>query len=573
MPGGLMQLTGFGAQNVFVNGNPSMTYFKTMYKRSTNFAMEHFRLDVTNVTDLTIPSAGNKTFRFKVPRYADLLHDCYLCMNIPDIWSPLVEAQDGTKLANETKFQWVRNLGYNMIQSVDILFNGTSVGMMTGEWMKIASYLKSDATARAKLDKMVGNTPDMYDPANAPGRFNQYPNAINVNGVNPPAPSIAGRQLTVPLPFWFCQDIGQSLPLVSMPSTEVEIVIIMRNIYQLFTCVDLTPGSTTYGQRVPGNPGSSYTGIQNFLSYPDTQGNPTVASLVSWNTNPYIEANYVFLTDTERAHIAAYERSFLITQVRYVTAQNQYGYNDTLIPMYNLCTRIVSLYQRQDRILVNDWDNYTNWDDIYYPPVQPYTNISPSTYSVPPPAQALFCSGQQFSNAMASQDILQEGQLVFDGTQRFATKNVNFFRNIQNYQFSAGDTTALPGINVYSFALNPNDITQPSGSANGSMFNRTNLQQTLLVPPVIQSGVVTQSAVCVIKSTVFNSTPTPVPNGATTSPAPGIPPLVQAGQTLTIYPPPTNLGLQYGGYNSIIYIEAYNFLKVTNGQANLVFNT
>jgi hypothetical protein len=583
MPGGLVQLTGFGAQNVFLNGNPSMTYFTKMYKRHTNFAMEHFQLPPMNVTDTNLPIAGNKTFRFKVPRYADLLHDCYLCVDIPDIWSPLVEIDKITHLAKEFQFQWIRNLGYNMIQQATVTLNGTPVVTMTGEWMKIASYLKHDATKRAILDKMVGNTPDMYDPANSPGLFNQYPNAINVDGVNAPAPSIRGRQLNIPLPFWFCEEIGQSLPLVSLVQTEVEIQITFNNIYNLFTMINLNynqPYDPTYLTRIVGNPADTFRGIQNFLSYPDIQGNPTNTALQNWNFNPYIEANYIFLTDTERAHVAAYEKSFLVTQVRYMKNNNQYGYNDVPIPMYNLCTRIVSLFQRQDRILVNDWDNYTNWDNIYYAPVNP--SVLPSNVFSPVPPSQFYSSGIQLSNNMNNQDIMQEGTVVLDGTQRENTKNTNFFRLIQNYKFSKGDTTSLPGINLYSFSLDPNTITQPSGTLNGSMFNRTNLQYTLLVPPTIttiydSSGQLVQvtspAAVCIVKETAFNPVPTLVPIGATVSPGPGIPPLLQAGQTLTIIPPSTQYPLQYGAYSSMIYIESYNFLKVTNGQGNLVFST
>jgi hypothetical protein len=578
MPGGLVQLTGFGAQNVFLNGNPSMTYFTKMYKRHTNFAMEHFHLPPNSATDTNLPVAGNKTFRFKVPRYADLLHDCYLCVDIPDIWSPLVEVDPVTHLAKEFQFQWIRNLGYNMIQQASVNFNGTPIVTMTGEWMKIASYLKHDSTKRVILDKMVGNTPDMYDPANAGGLFNQYPNAINVDGVNNPAPSIRGRQLNIPLPFWFCEEIGQSLPLVSLVQTEVEIQITFNNIYNLFTMIDVNPANAqqpSFLTRVVGNPADPFRGIQNFLSYPDIQGNPTNSSLQNWNFNPYIEANYIFMTDTERAHVAAYEKSFLVTQVRYMRTDGQYGYNNIPIPMYNLCTRIVSLFQREDRILLNDWDNYTNWDNIYYPPVNP--SVLPSNVYSPVPPTQFYSSGIQLANNMNAQDILQEGTVVLDGTERENTKNVNFFRLIQNYKFSKGDTTTLPGINLYSFALDPNTISQPSGTLNGSMFNRTNIQYTLLVPPTISSGMNASGqgvgAVCIVKETAFNTVPTLVPIGATISPGPGIPPLLQAGQTLSIIPPNTNTILQYGAYSSMIYIESYNFLKVTNGQGNLVFST
>jgi hypothetical protein len=568
MPGGLMQLTAYGAQNVFINGNPSMTYFNKLYKRTTNFAMEHFRLDPRGVTDMNMPNAGQKTFRFKVPNYADMLHDCYLCVNIPDIWSPLVRT-DRFNGAEATEFQWVRNLGFNMIEEVAITFNGTQIASFTGEWMKIMSYLKDSKARRQTVDKMVGNLPELYNPANAEGRMNQYPNAIATSATPITAPSIQGRQLTIPLPFWFCQEISQALPLIAMRLSEVEIQVTFTSLYNIFTALDTDPTSSTFGYRIPGSPNSPYTGIQNFLSYPDSQGNPQNSSITSWNLNPYIEANYIFLTDTERSHVAGYERTFLINQVRYVYMEKQYGLNNLLIPMFNLCTRVVALFQRYDRSELNDWDNYTNWDEIVNPTIN--TTLQPfnGTYST----QQLFTTGAAFTNNMGAQDILVEGNLVFDGKDRFTTKNVNFFRDIQNFRFSSGPTRDMPGIYLYSFALDPAMITQPSGSVNASMFNKTTFQYTLLVPPTVQTDNTTQTAVCVTKDSVNSSIQVPVPPGSTVSPAPGVPPLIQPGNTIMVYSAPTNLYVQFQGYNTIVYIESYNFVKVTNGQANVVFTT
>jgi len=565
MPGGLMQLTGFGAQNVFVNGNPSMSYFMKMYKRSTNFAMEHFRLDVRNVTDTTIPQAGLKTFRFKVPRYADLLHDCYVCVDLPDIWSPIsMYNQFGEGIPYE--FQWIRNIGYNLISEASVLFNGTPIVTMTGEWMKILSYLRKDATKREILDRMVGNTEDVYDPANANGRTNQYPNALMTGNGTTPAPSITGRQLTIPLPFWFCEEIAQSIPLVGLPQTEVEISVTINSLYNLFTIADVNPVSPTFGQRIIGTPGDNAAGVQNFLAYPDRQGNSTNRALLTWNLNPYIEANYIFTTDTERAFIASHERTFLITEVRYVRNEKQYGINNLEIPMYNLCTRVVALFRRNDRTLINDWDNYTNWDTLNSPPID--------TTSETVPANTLYSSGALIANNMGQQDIFMEGNLMLDGKDRFSTKNKNFFRNIQNFKFSLGTTNNIPGIYTYSFSLDPDQITQPSGSLNGSMFNRTVFQYTLLTPlTLVTDASLSQPPICVVKSTVFNPNPTPVGGAATISPTPGVAPALQPGQTQLLYPVPTNRSIQFGAYTSMVYVESYNFLKVTNGIANLVFNT
>ena len=577
MPGGLLQLVGVGAQNQFINGNPSMTYFTSMYKRFTNFAMEHFRIDFRG-NDLNLPLTGTKTLRCKVPRYADLLHDLYVCVNIPDIYSPLSADNPSTQTtASAYEFQWVRNLGYNMIQEASVLINGTPIVTMTGEWMKILSYLKLDKAKRNILDQMVGNVPEMYDPASAYKRLKQYPNAVQTTPVpvyitDPAqpnvAPSIQSRQLNIPLPFWFCEEIGQSLPLVALTEAEIEIVITFRNVYQLFTIKDVRTSEPTYGQRIPGLPGDNSLGIQNFLSQPDFEGFPTNLALQNWNLNPYIEANYIFLTETERAHIARFDRTYLISQIRFIPLKNEYGYNDVLIPMFNLCTRVVAVFQRSDLSLLNQWDNYTNWQNQDSPP------ITQGTYTVGP--LQFFTSGMVDPLVSQTRYILQEGRLVLDGKERFNNKNTNFFNLIENYKFSSGETADLPGIYQYSFALMPDKMTQPSGSINGSMYNKTALQYTLQVPPVDQSAVADAEAnnppVCVVKSTVFNPVPTPVPPNATVPPGPGLPPLFQPGQTINLYSAPTTNGMQFQ-YNGIIYVESYNFLKVTGGTANVIFST
>jgi hypothetical protein len=127
---------------------------------------------------------------------------------------------------------------------------------------------------------------------------------------------------------------------------------------------------------------------------------------------------------------------------------------------------------------------------------------------------------------------------------------------------------------MYSFALDPNTITQPTGTVNASMFNKTYFQYTLQVPPVQATADTRQTVLCVPKETVFNSVPGPgIVPGSTVSPAPGVAPLVNPADVLTLYSSPTNLDIQFQGYNSMVYIESYNFLKVTNGQANVVFTT
>ena len=43
MGGGLMQLVAYGAQDIYLTGNPQITFFKVVYRRHTNFAMKSIK--------------------------------------------------------------------------------------------------------------------------------------------------------------------------------------------------------------------------------------------------------------------------------------------------------------------------------------------------------------------------------------------------------------------------------------------------------------------------------------------------------------------------------------------------
>ena len=86
MGGGLLNLVAYGNQNIILNGNPSKTFFKTKYAKYTNFGLQKFRIDFNGQRNLRLTEPS--VFTFTVPRYADLLSDTYLVLNLPNIWSP-----------------------------------------------------------------------------------------------------------------------------------------------------------------------------------------------------------------------------------------------------------------------------------------------------------------------------------------------------------------------------------------------------------------------------------------------------------------------------------------------------
>lgn len=568
MPGGLLQLVGTGAQNELVNGNPSMTHFRTVYRRHTNFAMESIQMLFT-ASNYELSTTGTRTLSCRIDRIADVLHDTYLFLTLPDIWSPLKNvgstlptgyASGGNSIGYE--FQWIKNIGYNIIDHADIVLNGQIVQRFNGEWMKFYSYLTHDANKRAVVDEMIGNVPEIYDPANAYDRDGQYPHAIAPNSTPStgpqttiPEPSIRSRQLIIPLHFWFCENPGTVLPLISLQNSEVYINITLRNLNDLYTVIDVNPASSTYGQRIAPT-GDSFSAMNLFLSPPLATGTASNPGLTTFNPNPYLEGNFIYMMDTERNQMARADQTFLVKNVRFVSKEGQFGANTDLeIPMYNLVTRIVFYGQRSDKIDTNDWDNYTNWSD---PNRAPWTAINTDVDT------SLYSSGQQQVSSVYPRDAVIDGVLLFDSKERFKTKPQGYFSLLQMYRHATGKLSSLPGIYMYSFALDHINY-QPSGATNGSLFNkvilRTSLQQPLpssSVPGVTAAPTV----VCILKSTAFSQNPTVIP--------PGQVGLYDPSELLSIVPLSESVTFVYT-YNVGVYVESINFLRIVSGLGNLVF--
>jgi hypothetical protein len=585
MPGGLLQLVAIGAQNELVNGSPSMTHFRAVYRRHTNFAMESIRMTFGS-SNLEFSPTSTRTISCRIDRYAQMLHDTYLVLTLPDIWSPLsylglnIEppaGYDQRSTAIGYEFKWIENIGYNLIDSVEITANGQSIQRLTGEWLKFYSYLTHDANKRAIVDQMIGHVPELNDPANAYGRLGQYPHAVaplnqpgGIPNTKVPEPSIRSRQLIIPLHFWFAENPGMALPLVSMQNSEVFINVTYRPLNQLFTVVDVNPSSSTYGQRIRSN-----DGLGRYLSPPLADGTISNPSLSTFFPDPYLEGNFIYLTEMEMAQLATADQTFLVKTIKFVNNPGQYGGNsDIEIPFFNLVTRIVFSTQRSDKILTNDWDNYTNWDN---PNVAPFTSTGTANDTFSDITQSsetqtfMYSSGQQQITSVYPRDPIVNGQILLDGKERFSVKPTSYFSLLQMYKHTTGDSPVLPGVYMYSFALN-NDMYQPSGAINGSMFNKVILRLGLQQPLPTVQGVASQETVCVLKSSVFSPNPVIITAGQLA--------LRNPDGTL-LYPPDSIVSVVRNSngdsvifaytYNLGVYVESINFLRIVSGLANFVF--
>jgi len=664
MPGGLIQLSQVGAQNHLINGNPSMTHFRAVYRRHTNFAMESIRMDFSS-SNLDFNFTQTRTLSCRVDRYAQLLHDTYLVLTLPDIWSPLASigntaapaGYDSRCSAIGYEFQWIKNIGYTMIDHIDFVANGVTIQTLRGEWLKMYSYLTHDVTKRDVVNEMVGNVPAMYDPANAYDRQNQYPHAVTpavlpntAPFTTTPEPSIRSRTLVVPLHFWFCENPGMALPLVSMQNSEVYINVTLRPLNQLYTVIDVNPGTAsvplsavasggtyetfttstphgfvagntvtiaglgslspllngsytilavpavtsttfavastigfsgtiaaafnatavsgvnpTFGDRI--QPTGSFP-MSLFLSPPTATGTPSNPLLATFYTNPYLEGNFIYVTDMEMNQLAAADQTFLLKQVTYVSKEGQFGANSDLeVPMFNMVTRMVFAAQRSDTLLTNDWDNYTNWVN---PKRAPFSAITAGT------GDLLYSSGQNQLTSVFPRDIVADGQLLFDGNERFKTKPVSYFSLIQQYKHTTGEQpVTMPGVYMYSFALD-NHRYQPSGAANASMYNKVVLRISLQQPVPSSIAAVAQTPVCILKSTAFSTNPVIVSNPTArqpNNPDGSLGALIYSpDQLLTVIPSSVGGTVIFSyTYRVGVYVESINNLRIVSGLANLVF--
>ena len=484
MPGGLIPLVSFGRQNIVINGNPQITYFYKTFKRHSHFSEENITIPLDGPQELNLDMPIR--VRAKVPRFADLVRGISLRVRIPDIYSKIVEGR-----ANPHKFQWVHQLGSQLIQSVAIFVGGSKIQEFTGEWLAIRAQLDYNTDHYSKWRVLVGDTPEMNDPANGiygATTGHTYPNVVEAyTGVNPTTPqannpSIPSRYLLVPLPFWFAEGLGNSLPLIALQYHEVEIQITFQPLRNIYTVTDDQGFRVRYGYQNVSIAGTNDSFSARYQSSTDPNGTPqnfyvdygvTIPSTEYFNLQPSLQVNYVYLADEERKFMSGQTFQYITTQIQAFNYQAVNTRTKFDLDAHNMIRRMIWFGRRSDSIVYrNDYLNCTNWK---YADVRPVlagrdSNNVPITGS-----SGIIVAGTQH-------DILQSARILCMGNEIFEEKPAEYFSLQQPYDNLLGATTGVVGkdsmgpIYVYSFATKGSDLLQPSGSLNVSVINNFQLE-------------------------------------------------------------------------------------------------
>ena len=503
MGGGLLQLVAYGAQDAYITGNPHITFWKVLYKRHTNFAMEAFRVNFTGA-----PQYGQRVVAV-VNRNADLMYKTYLEVQLPDTQGVVF---NGSSKPVFWTGAWERRLGYQLLKKIEVEIGGQIIDTHYGEWLFLWENLTSGFDNSVKMDSMLGG----------------YLGGSTTTNI-----SCGGRPniLYIPLQFWFCRNPGLALPLIALQYHEVRIN------------VTLSPSTDLVSK-------GTYASVSQAAS-----ALPNLKDMAL-----YID--YVYLDVDERRRFAQQSHEYLIDQLQYGLQQTLTTSSARIdLTLNHPVKELVWVFQdarktdcgsditaaqgftqpfsyddivNRCRIQINGQDRFDERYGDYFWRVQPYQHHSGGAFW-PMRAQALAPAATTFTaTGTISGDVLTitatsgniiEGALVSataagtavgfiapgtvisaygpntsggTGTYNisevalgsFASASGNITITLPNVQYTPHENP----INVYSFALQPEEH-QPSGTCNFSRIDTT----TLVFDSITEAGLAKPT-----KTTPFN---------------------------------------------------------------------
>ena len=428
MVGGLLQLKEKGAQDLYLTGQPQITFFKTVYRRHTNFSVESIEQLFDN------PPRSNTTCRVDVDRKGDLIHKVYLEQEIP---TETTFKSEGNRV----------NYGYNFLKEVNLTIGNQLIDSHTSNWLETYAELTQpnefgnftsahnalfmNSAPNVGIGSTTGNndrhTASRFQSMCMAGGVDKYesinyfktsasntistdsliPSKVQVDASNRDLEDLVERYLWTsdsntmavndyaeylyenehhyiytPLQFWFCRNIGLALPLIALQYNEVSIEII-------------------FSEFLTDN-------VENQLKM-------------------YID--YIFLDTEERKRFAQISHEYLIEQVQ--------TFKDNNLTESNLL------------------------------------NLNH------PVKEIIWVSGDG-STADYTTALKGKWDLQINGYNRFTERDITYFtkQQVNDYHSGYGGITKKNSIAVYSFALNPEDH-QPSGTMNFSTIKNVYLNCNL----------------------------------------------------------------------------------------------
>jgi hypothetical protein len=380
------------------------------------------------------PNWGKKV-TCTIQRNGDLIYRMYLQATLPQV-SLLTTDGSGAQ------FRWLNWVGHLLIKSVELEIGGQRIDKHYGDWLHIWNELTQEPGKQAGYAKMVGNVPKLTNVIVQGGVPCDGDCGYGVPNTSEELQNCAPEYtLYIPLQFWFCRNPGLALPLIALQYHEVRINLEFNDLRNL--CWDYSPQSTTNNTH-------------------SIRDRVNAAGLVAAS----LFVDYIYLDTDERRKFAQVSHEYLIEVLQFTGGESITSSSNKLKLNYNHPVKeLIWVVQRDsfvtcDDSILNEWYgqqpfNYSDWWD---------RSVLESGYSV------------TRIEGMAGKNPTIVAKIQLNGHDRFQEREGRYFNEVQPYQHH----TNIPatGINVYSFALNP-EQHQPSGTCNLSRIDNTTLLLTV----------------------------------------------------------------------------------------------
>jgi hypothetical protein len=284
MGGGLMQLVAYGAQDIYLTGNPQITFFKVVYRRHTNFSMESIEQTFNGTADFGGSASAT------ISRNGDLVYRMYLEHDAS------YTALSG---ANNDSLGIRCDYGSHVMKEIELEIGGQRIDKHYGHWHSVYSQLTEFNPSGAQntlFNKMSGNGKGVSTDVNLAGSAQTgtetFPNGFTLTSeAGDNALDTAEAKLFIPLYFWFCRNPGLALPLIALQYHEVKVKITFEELGNL----------VVYDEGVTFGSGTEVKAVA---------GNVTSKDFKLW-------ADYIYLDTDERRRFAQVSHEYLIEQLQY----------------------------------------------------------------------------------------------------------------------------------------------------------------------------------------------------------------------------------------------------------------
>ena len=480
MAGGLMQLVAYGAQDVYLTGNPQITFWKVTYRRHTNFAMESIEQTFNGQADF------GRRVTCTVSRNGDLAYRTYLQVTLPEINQGLAKCA-----------RWLDCPGEQLISQVEVEVGGQRIDRQYGDWMHIWNQLTLSKEQERGYYKMIGNTTQLTYVTDKDFADVDGPCAANgVRQVCAPRNALPETTLYVPLQFWYCRNPGLALPLIALQYHEVKINLDIRNIEEcLWACSDLVGGSksddaykaslsaaslfvdyifldTDERRRMAQNP---HEYLIEQLQFTGDESVGSSSNKIKLNLNhPCKELVWVVQPDANVDYCASLQAN---TALNSLLGAQPFNYTDALDALPN------AVHAFGGSANIDGTNGFINTTGAFQDPFANEINSGSMTTTVGNTTESGVSDAGTFVLAETALDMHCWGEnpvvvakLQLNGQDRFSEREGSYFDLVQPFQHHTRNPDS--GVNVYSFSLRPEEH-QPSGTCNFSRIDNATLQLVL----------------------------------------------------------------------------------------------